>query len=137
MKSTLDHYVGIAEFRSSLRRFLARTEEIAPRHGLTPRQYDLLAMIKGAPGGGETSTVGDLAPRMHLGQSTVTELVARAVKAGLVERRPSPDDGRVVVLRVTREGERRLRAAADELGPERRHLARTLAELDGARPRRR
>ena len=39
-------YQAAAELRSALRRFLRRSEEIARRHALTPRQYLLLLTIK-------------------------------------------------------------------------------------------
>src|SRR5947199_7287912 len=94
-----------AEFRAALRQFLRRAERIARTSGLTPQRYLLLLMIKGAPDGGEQSTVTELAERLQLAQSTVTELVRRAEEAGLVQREPSSVDGRVALLRLTPEGE--------------------------------
>jgi DNA-binding MarR family transcriptional regulator len=118
-----------AELRSALRRFDRRSEEIARRHGLTPRQYLLLLLIKGAPDGRERSTVSELVERLQLTQSTVTELVQRAVEAGLVERIPSASDGRVVHLTLSREGDRRVTEAWKELGSERAALAGAIAGL--------
>src|SRR5207253_2854006 len=100
-----------AEFRSALRRFMRRSERVARASGLTPQRYLLLLMIKGAPDGSGQSTVTELAVRLQLAQSTVTELVGRAEDAGLVERRQSSDDARVAHLRLTPEGERRLDSA--------------------------
>lgn len=122
-------YRSAAELRAELRRFSRRSEEICRRHGLTERQYTLLLMIKGAPDGSERSTVTELAARLQLMQSTVTELVGRAVAAELVEREPSAEDGRVVYLRLSERGERVLAAAVVEIGPERRHLAELVAAL--------
>src|SRR5207253_1823363 len=99
-----------AEFRSALRRFLRRSERVARASGLTPQRYLLLLMIKGAPDGSEKSTVTELAERLQLAQSTVTELVRRAEEVGLVARETSALDGRVAHLRLTEEGERRLSA---------------------------
>src|SRR6187401_2445138 len=87
-----DDYAGAAEFRSLLRRFLRRSEEVSRKHGLTPRQYLLLLMIKASEGTSEPATIGRLVERLALTQSTVTELVQRAEEAGLVTRRASPDD---------------------------------------------
>ncbi len=95
---------------------------MARRHGLTPRQYLLLLMIKGADDGSEVSTVGDLVHRLQLTQSTVTELVQRAEEAGLLQREPSTLDRRVAHLRLSGEGDRRLRDACRELGSERAAL---------------
>jgi DNA-binding MarR family transcriptional regulator len=127
---TPEDYRRAAELRAALRRFSRRSEQVARAHGLTPQQYLLLLMIRGAPDGSETSTVTELADRLQLMQSTVTELVARAASAGLVSRRPSSDDGRVVHLRLTQRGERVLAAAVAELGPERQQLGALLARLE-------
>ena len=115
-------YQDAAELRSALRRFLHRGEAIARRHGLTPQQYLVLLMIKGAPDGRETSTVSELVDRLALTQSTVTELVHRAEEHGLVHREPSDVDGRVVKLTLTEVGEASLAAAVAEHGPERETL---------------
>ena len=112
-------YEEAADFRAALRRFLRRSEEIARRNGLTPRQHLLLLMVRGAPGGTQTATISDLVARLALTQSTVTELVQRAEDAGLLEREPSPVDGRVFYLRLTANGERLLAASVAEHGPER------------------
>src|SRR2546429_2835204 len=105
---TTSDYVAVAEFRAGLRQFLRRSERVARQAGLTPQRYLLLLMIKGAPDGSEQSTVTELAERLQLAQSTVTELVRRAEETGLLERRQSADDGRVAHLLLTRDGELRL-----------------------------
>jgi DNA-binding MarR family transcriptional regulator len=119
-----------ATFRSSMRRFLARTDEIASASGLTSQRYDLLLMIKTGTGG--SSTLGELAGRLSLRQTAATELVNRAEEAGLVERSQSAVDGRVTVLRLTGEGERRLLDAFLALREERRTLARVMSRVASA-----
>lgn len=116
-----------AVFRSALRRFLARTDEVASAAGLTSQRYDLLLAIKAGPG--ETSTVTDLSTRLSLRQTAVTELVKRAEEAGLVERAPSEADGRVSVLALTGEGERRLMQVFVALRDERRQLADAMSAV--------
>jgi DNA-binding MarR family transcriptional regulator len=125
-----DEYVHVAEFRSALRRFLRRTETVARTAGLTPQRYLLLLMVKGAPDGSETSTVTELSTRLHLAQSTVTELVGRAEEAGLLRRRPSGRDGRVAHVSLTEEGERRLERAFTTLEAERESLREAILSLD-------
>jgi DNA-binding MarR family transcriptional regulator len=120
----------VAEFRVALRRFLHGTERVAREVGITPRWYLLLLLIKGAPDLKERSTVTELAARLRLAQSSVTELVARAEQAGLVRRERSSDDGRVVYLRLTAEGEERLAQAFEGLAAERRALREAIAELE-------
>ena len=123
-----------AEFRSALRRFLRRSERIARSAGLTPQRYLLLLMIKGAPDGSERSTVTELAERLQLAQSTVTELVRRAEEVGLVARETSALDGRVAHLRLTEEGERRLARSFSSIAGERDALRATFAHLDEIAP---
>ena len=122
--------MAVAEFRAALRGFLRGTEQKARRAGLTPQRYLLLLMIKGAADGSERSTVTELAERLQLAQSTVTELVRRAEGAGLVGREQSPLDGRVANLRLTAEGAARLERAFTELATERRELRNAFAYLD-------
>jgi DNA-binding MarR family transcriptional regulator len=114
-------YQEAAELRTALRRFLRRSEEVARRHQLTPRQYLLLLMIK-ASEDSRPATITDLVERLALTQSTITELVQRAEEAGLVARTPSPNDGRVTHLSLTGIGAERFEAAFAELGPEREDL---------------
>jgi DNA-binding MarR family transcriptional regulator len=130
---TIDEYRRAADLRAALRQFVRHSEQIARAHGLTPRQYVLLLMIKGAPDGSEQSTVTELAERLQLMQSTVTELVARAESAGLVRRSQSADDGRVILLRLTERAEEIMRHAVAEHRDERRQLAQLVADLQEER----
>jgi DNA-binding MarR family transcriptional regulator len=121
---------NVADFRAALRRFLRKSERIARSSGLTPQRHLLLLMIKGAADGSERSTVTELAERLQLAQSTVTELVSRAEEAGLVARETSAHDARVAHLRLTDEGERRLALAFTKLETERRELREAFRHLE-------
>src|SRR5437763_16960041 len=131
VQSTTQDIIAVAEFRSALRHFLRRSEKIARQAGLTPQRYMLLLMVKGAPNGGEQSTVTELSERMQLAQSTVTGLVRRAESAGLIEREQSQRDARVAYLRLTPEGERRLLLSFTALATERAQLREAFASLEG------
>ena len=131
--STTD-VVAVAEFRAALRQFLRTTERVARRSGLTPQRYLLLLMIKGAPDGSEQSTVTELAERLQLAQSTVTELVSRAIDTGLIDREQSVLDARVAHLRLTEEGERRLARTFTTLAAERSNVRQAFAHLDAELP---
>ena len=122
-----NRYRAAAEFRAELRRFLRRSEDCSRRFGITPRQHLLLLQIAGADGG--STTVSDLVGSLSLTQSAVTELVQRAQLAGLVERTPSEEDGRVVYLSLTPLGEEKLAAVHAALGTERTHLRRAIDAL--------
>ena len=125
MSLSADELERAALFRSALRRFLARTEEVAAGAGLTSQRYDLLLAIKS--GTGETSTVTELSKRLTLRQTAVTELVKRAEEAGLVERSASSTDRRVCLLALSAEGERRLLEAFVSLRDDRRRLAQAMS----------
>jgi DNA-binding MarR family transcriptional regulator len=132
MKSepAVEDVVRVAEFRAALRQFLRRSERTARSSGLTPQRHLLLLMIKGAPDLSQQLTVTELADRLQLAQSTVTELVRRAEEAGLVEREQSANDARVAHLRLTEEGERRLAQAFTNLAGERADLREAFRHLD-------
>lgn len=127
---TAEEAARVAEFRVALRRFLHHTEHVARECGITPRWYLLLLLIKGAQDLSERSTITELAERLHLAQSSVTELVARAEQAGLISREPSSVDARVAYLRLTEEGERRFAQAFESLAAERRALQESIAGLE-------
>ena len=126
----VEDVVAVAEFRTALRRFARRSERVARQYGLTPQRYLLLLMIKGAADGKEQSTVTELADRLQLAQSTVTELVRRAEETGLVTREQSQDDARVAHLRLTPEGDRRLMQSFTEIATERAQLRDAFSQLD-------
>lgn len=124
---TDEQFREAAGLRAALRMFQRHSETITRAHGLSPRHYELLLMIRASEG--RHSTVSELVELLRLTQSTVTELVQRAEDSGLLRRRQSPEDGRVVHLSLTDEGEERLQGAVAALGPER---ARLLAILHRA-----
>jgi len=122
--------IRIAAFRAAIRSFLRTSEQLAREQKLTPRRYLLLLMIKGAPDGSEQSTVTELSERLQLAQSTVTELVGRAERAGLIQRERSEQDLRVAHLRLSPEGERRLALSVRGLDEQRHELRQRLDALD-------
>lgn len=116
-------FTRLADFRHGLRKFLQFSETAAAAEGLTPQQHQALLAIRGHAGA--AMNVGVLAERLCLKHHTTVELVQRLEKAGLVAKRPSPEDRRAVLLELTAEGAARLgrlsRCHRDELtrfGPE-------------------
>jgi DNA-binding MarR family transcriptional regulator len=118
-----------AAFRSALRRFLARTNDVSAGAGLTSQRYDLLLAIK--TGEGEASTVSELVTTLSLPQPAVTELVKRAEEAGLIERSVGADR-RVSVLRLSEQADERLMRAFVALREERRQLAEAMRAVDAS-----
>jgi DNA-binding MarR family transcriptional regulator len=123
-------FLRAAAFRTALRRLLRRTDAVTAQAGLTPQRYDLLLMIRSAAGESGGVRVTELCELLQLQQTAVTELVKRAEEAQLVERRPSPEDGRVWLLRLTAEGEERLIRAVNGLREDRAALAESFREVD-------
>jgi DNA-binding MarR family transcriptional regulator len=126
---SLEDVQRVAAFRVALRAFQREIERVARGAGLTPQWYLLLLLVKGAEQGDEQATVSELARRMQLAQSTVTELVNRAERVGLVRRSPSNQDGRVANVALTEEGEQRFAASFRALSDERRALQQAVAKL--------
>ncbi|HTH99187.1 MAG TPA: MarR family transcriptional regulator [Stellaceae bacterium] len=96
-------YDGLADIRSALRRFLAISDAATGAAEITPQQYQaLLALKVHTP---EGLIIRDLAREMGLQHNAMVQLVVRLVQAGLVDRCPSPKDGRSVVVLLTSKGE--------------------------------
>lgn len=97
----------------------------AAPHGLDGAAVSLLMqLVKWGP-----RRQGELAEVALLDTSTVSRYVGQLVRAGLVERRPDPDDGRAVQLVATGTGQ----AAAQEMVARRnRTFAAVLADWDPA-----
>jgi DNA-binding MarR family transcriptional regulator len=132
--ASLDGVIQVAEFRTALRRFLRQNERVAAHHGLTPQRYLLLLMIKGAPDGSQRSTVMELTERLQLAQHTVTELVGRAERTGLIRREWSSSDRRIAYLRLTTKGENKFAASFRDLDADRQSLSTLIAAIGSLGP---
>lgn len=120
-------YGQLLAFRTALRRFLRWSEEQATGLGITPAQHQLLLAIRGHNGPLGPS-IGDMADVLLLRHHSAVGLVDRAVVAKLVERRSDPEDQRLVRLRLTPLGARRLRQLAGL------HLAELRRMMPGVGP---
>ena len=121
---TADDLERIAELRIALRRFQAVTDRITFGHGLTSRQYDLLAVLHAPSRAGVGASA--IADELCISRNAMTELVSRAVQAGLIYRQEDGSDARRKPLAPTTNGSRRYRAAARELGLARHRLSDAL-----------
>ena len=125
---TAGDYENLLAFRTNLRKFLSWSETRAREAGLTPAQHQLLLAIKGHPGG-QLPTVGDLAGYLLVRHHSAVELIDRAEAAALVQRCPDEADGRVIRIRLTPDGEERLRQLSAAHLRELRRLAPVLDHL--------
>jgi DNA-binding MarR family transcriptional regulator len=105
-----------AELRLWLRLFTCKTliegevrRRLRDTFDVTFPRFDLLAQLDRTPNG---MTLGELSGRMMVSNGNVTGLVERLTAQGLIDRRPSPTDRRVHIVRLTAEGRRFFRSMA-------------------------
>ena len=111
----------VAALRVAMRRFVAATDDVTRAHGLTPRQYDLLALLH-RPAREVELTASMVADELCLSRSATTELLTRASNAGLVARHGDEADMRFKHLVATPEGTKRFVAAVGDLRSERNRI---------------
>jgi DNA-binding MarR family transcriptional regulator len=75
--------------------------ESAREHGLTQQQGQLLCVLMAQPYG-----MGELGAMLGLAKSSLTGLVDRTERNGLVQREPDPQDTRAVRVALTPQGSR-------------------------------
>jgi len=94
--------------------------DLAP-HGLTLGDYEVLVHLSEAPE--RRMRMCDLAQALRLSPSGLTRRLDGLVRHGLVERRASPTDRRVMHAHLTEPGfDLMMRAAPDHVDSVRRHL---------------
>jgi DNA-binding MarR family transcriptional regulator len=98
---------GLLRVHTAVARALDR--RMTDGHGISLDTYGILITLVSAPEA--TLTMGELARRRNLTGAGISRAVDRAARAGLVERRPNPEDGRSFVLALTEYGGVRLREA--------------------------
>ncbi len=130
----------LLELRTGLRRFLRWSERQAQAAGLTPAQHQLLLAVRGHPDPAGP-TVGEIADYLVLRHHSAVGLIDRAAAAGLVIRKPDPNNNSAVRVTLTRAGITKLDTLAEthlqelaHLAPTMRTLWRELEEADGDAP---
>jgi len=127
---TAADYRSLGDFRYQIRRFLHFSEEAAKAEGLEPQQHQMLLAIRALdePGG---PTVGSLAEHLIIRHHSAVGLIDRLVERGLVERVRGQEDRRQVRVRLTSEGEGKLRRLSTIHREELRSSGRMLVETLG------
>ena len=117
---------AIGELASGLRLSVTRLARIL-RHQdggeLTPSMVSALATLNRAG----RLTLGELAAREHIAAPSITRIVDKLQRAGLVTRRASETDGRVALVEVTDAGRSRIEEARSRRTA---WMAKQLAKLD-------
>ena len=97
----------LAALRRIIRAIDLHSRKLAQRYGLTGPQLIILKELQSL---GDVS-VGELAKRISLSSGTVTDILERLEKRGLVQRARSNADRRRVLNRITEKGEEILQKA--------------------------
>jgi DNA-binding MarR family transcriptional regulator len=101
--------------------------ELRAAHGLSLAEYGVLVHLSEA--GPEGARMSDLAERLLLSRSGLTRRIDSMVRAGLVERRSCPADGRGSFALLTDLGSERLaEAAPTHVAGVRRYLIDTFSK---------
>jgi MarR family transcriptional regulator, lower aerobic nicotinate degradation pathway regulator len=102
--------------------------EIAAEHELSITQLRLLAILRD-----REPAMLDLARHLNLEKSSVTGLIDRAQRRGLVERATAPHDGRAIHVRLTADGRRLTEEIAGQANETLSRLLDALPARDRAR----
>jgi MarR family transcriptional regulator, lower aerobic nicotinate degradation pathway regulator len=113
---------GLAQLSFLVQRMLERR---ASEHDLSIVQTRLLGVLRD-----RTPTMNELARLLALDKSSVSGLVERAERRGLVKRAPSPADGRAVIVSLTRSGRSLVTQASAEFEADVSALLEPLAKSD-------
>ena len=105
-------YEALARLRYELRKFQAFSSAAATKAGLTPQQHQALLIIRGFSDPAPVS-IGDLARYLLIRHHTAVELVDRMNRLELISRVVDDADARRVLIKLTREGERRLQKLSE------------------------
>ena len=110
---------GVPEMRAvtSLMRvqqlLLAELDELLRPHGLTFARYEALVLLSFSRSG--ALPLGKIGDRLQVHPTSVTSIVDRLERDGLVRRQPHPEDRRGVLAEITAEGRRLVGAATEDL----------------------
>ncbi|WP_299039731.1 MarR family winged helix-turn-helix transcriptional regulator [uncultured Pseudokineococcus sp.] len=111
-----------AELRVALMRSVRRIRAERAEDALPDSQYSVLALLERL----EPTTPGALAEAEHVQPPSMTRTIAALVEAGVVDRRPHPQDGRQVLVETTQAGRDLLQATRRRRD---QWLTRRLAQL--------
>jgi len=113
---------GLAQLSFLIHRLLERR---AGEHELSIIQTRLLGVLRD-----RRPTISELGKLLDLDKSSVSGLVERAERRGLVTRDPSPTDGRSVLVRLTGHGRSLVSEASSQFGADVFTLLNLLSPTD-------
>lgn len=81
---------------------LGQLDAILKPYGLTFARYEALVLLVFSRRG--SLPLGKMGERLQVHPTSVTSIVRRLAEAGLIDRRPHPEDGRTVLAEITPAG---------------------------------
>jgi DNA-binding MarR family transcriptional regulator len=97
-----DHMSAVTSVMRVQQLLLSRIEDALKPYGLTFAAYEALRLLAFARTG--SLPMGKMGERLMVHPASVTNVIGRLEQRGLVSRRPSPDDRRVVLAGITDDG---------------------------------
>ncbi len=92
---------------------IGELDEILRVHGLTFARYEALVLLRFSQRG--ALPMKEIGSRLMVHPTSVTNTIDRLVGAGLVVRRPNPEDGRGVLAAITEAGRQVVEVATRDL----------------------
>jgi DNA-binding MarR family transcriptional regulator len=92
---------------------IGRLDAILKPHGLTFARYEALVLLVFSSRG--ELPLGKMGERLQVHPTSITSIVQRLERGGLVTRRPHPGDGRAVLCAITDEGRSVVESATADL----------------------
>jgi DNA-binding MarR family transcriptional regulator len=97
-----DRMAAVTSVMRAQQILLSRIEAVLKPYGLTFAAYEALRLLAFTRTG--TLPMGKMGTRLMVHPASVTNVIGRLEQRGLVGRRPSPDDRRVVLATITPAG---------------------------------
>ena len=104
-----DHMAAVTSVMRVQQLLLSRIEETLKPYGLTFAAFEALRLLAFSRRG--SLPMGKMGERLMVHPASVTNAITRLEQRGLVERRLSPDDRRVVLATITAAGQSLVREA--------------------------
>ncbi len=105
---------------------LGQLDTLLRRHGLSFARYEALVLLTFSRAG--SLPLGKMGERLQVHPTSISSIIDRLEAAGLVVRRPHPDDGRAVLAEITEQGRSVVEAATADLVEARFAIADMSAE---------
>ncbi len=92
---------------------IGRLDALLKPHGLTFARYEALVLLVFSSRG--SLPLGKMGQRLQVHPTSITSIVQRLEAAGLISRRPHPEDGRAVLAEITDAGRTLVESATRDL----------------------